>query len=42
MNVTFNGEWESYETGTKAAIAGGVTFIVEHETSFVTDLKPDY
>ena len=42
MNVTFNGKWESYESGTKAAIAGGVTLIVEHETPVNPDVTPDY
>jgi hypothetical protein len=32
LNAHFNGDWEAYDHGTKAAVSGGTTFLVETET----------
>jgi dihydroorotase-like cyclic amidohydrolase len=39
LNFKFNGDWEGTEAGTKAALSGGTTFVLEHPNIF--DLEPE-
>jgi dihydroorotase-like cyclic amidohydrolase len=34
LNFKFNGDWEGYSFGTKAALSGGTTFILENPSIF--------